>query len=271
MLCSNSYHLISYLQTVKAEGIAQPAFLGILRSDYMLHSRENDDRNMLQVEINTISSSFGSLSTQLTEMFSYMNGRHSTGEYSSNNQIPANSALTNVVSGLAAAHNHVLSQCLAAITTEHDPHRYCVAMIVQGNERNFSDQRLIEYGKKYEVMLVLRTHPELTVRTRAFPDSRRRMQAIHACRHSRKRRFGREEESADRWIHCYRCLCELTVISVTVTICYQVACILAVSRWVHSKRFYQRRRLGSKTEIREKFCHKVSQHQVPVNRSVYAV
>jgi hypothetical protein len=222
----------------------------------MLHSRENDHRNMLQVEINTISSSFGSLSTQLTEMFSYMNGRHSAGEHSSNNQIPANSALTNVVSGLAAAHNHVLSKCLAAITTEHNPHRYCVAMIVQGNERNFSDQRLIEYGKKYEVMLVLRTHPELTVCTRAFPDARRRMQAIHACRHSRKRSFGREEESADRWIHCYRCLCEFTVNGfILLRFVIRWPCFLAVSCWVHSKRFYQRRRLGSKTEIREKFCY----------------
>lgn len=43
-------------------------FAGILRSDYMLHHVENDARDILQVEINTIASSFGSLSTKISEM-----------------------------------------------------------------------------------------------------------------------------------------------------------------------------------------------------------
>ena len=42
--------------------------LGILRSDYMLHEVDDDSRDILQVEINTIASSFGSLSTKISDM-----------------------------------------------------------------------------------------------------------------------------------------------------------------------------------------------------------
>lgn len=36
----------------------QQVALGVLRSDYMLNCREGDSRTLLQVEINTIASSF---------------------------------------------------------------------------------------------------------------------------------------------------------------------------------------------------------------------
>ena len=44
----------------------QRAVLGLHRSDYMLHDVEGDPRTVLQVELNTISSSFGGLSRQVT-------------------------------------------------------------------------------------------------------------------------------------------------------------------------------------------------------------
>jgi hypothetical protein len=43
----------------------QRAVLGLHRSDYMLHGVEGDHRTVLQVELNTISSSFGGLSRQV--------------------------------------------------------------------------------------------------------------------------------------------------------------------------------------------------------------
>lgn len=48
------------------DGIKQPIVLGLHRSDYMLHSVENDPRTFMQVELNTIASSFGALSSKVT-------------------------------------------------------------------------------------------------------------------------------------------------------------------------------------------------------------
>ncbi len=58
--------LLKIFETVRAEGIKQKAVLGLHRSDYMLHAVENDTRSMLQVELNTISSSFGGLSSKVS-------------------------------------------------------------------------------------------------------------------------------------------------------------------------------------------------------------
>lgn len=51
---------------VLSEKIRQHVALGIFRSDYMLHNVESDSRELMQVELNTISSSFGSLSTKVS-------------------------------------------------------------------------------------------------------------------------------------------------------------------------------------------------------------
>lgn len=57
--------LLAISKTIHAEGLRQTSFLGILRSDYMLDSALGKP---LQVEINTIASSFGVLSTKLSEL-----------------------------------------------------------------------------------------------------------------------------------------------------------------------------------------------------------
>jgi len=43
----------------------QKCTIGIHRSDYMLHDVEADNRKFLQVELNTIASSFGALSSKI--------------------------------------------------------------------------------------------------------------------------------------------------------------------------------------------------------------
>lgn len=48
------------------DGVKQPVVLGLHRSDYMLHSVENDPRTLMQVELNTIASSFGALSSKVS-------------------------------------------------------------------------------------------------------------------------------------------------------------------------------------------------------------
>lgn len=54
----------------------QHAVLGILRSDYMIDSREGRPRRLLQVELNTVASSFGSLATRLSELHRRASEQH---------------------------------------------------------------------------------------------------------------------------------------------------------------------------------------------------
>jgi glutathione synthase len=93
--------LLDIYDTVNKEGIKQHVSLGLLRSDYMLHVQDNDPRSFLQVEINTIASSFGSLSTKISEM-------HRSFEV--NRNIPENIALDELCDGLAAAHYEYIRQ-----------------------------------------------------------------------------------------------------------------------------------------------------------------
>ncbi len=46
----------------------QPVMLGIHRSDYMMHDVGKETENILQVEFNTISSSFGCLSSRVSQL-----------------------------------------------------------------------------------------------------------------------------------------------------------------------------------------------------------
>ncbi|KAF9982270.1 hypothetical protein BGZ65_003049, partial [Modicella reniformis] len=58
--------LYDLFNEVKKEGIAQPASLGVHRSDYIIHLNPGQDLSeakIKQVELNTISVSFGSLSS----------------------------------------------------------------------------------------------------------------------------------------------------------------------------------------------------------------
>ena len=142
--------LLDIYQVVLKEGIRQPYSLAVNRSDYMLHSKEGDSRSLLQVELNTIASSFGSLSTRISEMHREISameemdtqGSRSSGGIGSSvaeRNIPVNTALDEIAGGLAAAHNAYLSQTgLTNIGCS-------VVMIVQPGERNFADQRLLQY------------------------------------------------------------------------------------------------------------------------------
>ena len=131
--------LITIYETVLGEGTKQTLSLAINRSDYMLHSKEGDVRSLLQVELNTIASSFGSLSTKISEMhreMSDMEQQESVARAIRN--IPRNSALDNISGGIAAAHFAYLG---SVGQTKLDN---VVAVVVQPGERNFADQRLLQ-------------------------------------------------------------------------------------------------------------------------------
>lgn len=120
--------LLQILKTVRSEGTKQKCMLGVFRSDYMLHSVEGDDRDLLQVEINTIASSFGALSTNICTMHR---------SFYPTDDVPANSAIAGICDGIFAAHCKFQAQTSNLGNT--------VVMITQNNERNFADQRLLEY------------------------------------------------------------------------------------------------------------------------------
>lgn len=107
----------------------QQISLAINRSDYMLHSQANDSRTLLQVEINTIASSFGAISTQISEMYRIFDP--------SNARIPVNEANKNISTAMVQAHLQYNS--LYDVTDSQ------IVMIVQPNERNFADQRQLQF------------------------------------------------------------------------------------------------------------------------------
>ena len=51
--------LAMYKEVLGSGAELQPFALGVLRSDYMLNCKQGDARLLMQVEINTIASSFG--------------------------------------------------------------------------------------------------------------------------------------------------------------------------------------------------------------------
>jgi hypothetical protein len=58
-----------YRQVLATDGPKQNCVLGLHRSDYMQHEVAGDPRVLLQVELNTIASSFGSLSSKVFHTF----------------------------------------------------------------------------------------------------------------------------------------------------------------------------------------------------------
>ena len=84
--------LVSICRAVEAEGVNQTAYLGIFRSDYMLHEPEPKAADadggdggdvdvdvgprLLQVELNTIASSFAGLGSKVYGLHRFNMGRH---------------------------------------------------------------------------------------------------------------------------------------------------------------------------------------------------
>lgn len=112
--------------------------------------QEDDPRDILQVELNTIASSFGALSTRIAEMFQHLRAPDSL-----HAQVPPNTALYEIAAGIALAHQHYCTQASTQSAI--------AIMVVQPNERNISDQRLVEFEllSKHNVVMQRATLEEL--------------------------------------------------------------------------------------------------------------
>jgi glutathione synthase len=135
--------------------------LGILRSDYMLTTTNDDMPVIKQIEINTIASSFASLSTRVSAMHQHVTrrfGNQLQPFFQGNAQavLPQKSAQATPASGVPD--NAALSRLAAAMKVsfqryqerfrpKNDPGQppLVILFVVQEGERNSVDQRLLEF------------------------------------------------------------------------------------------------------------------------------
>ncbi|PWY86945.1 glutathione synthetase [Aspergillus heteromorphus CBS 117.55] len=135
-------HLWKVHLAVKEEGYAQTLALGLYRSDYMAHFPSGATAPSLkQVEFNTISSSFGGLSSLVTSLHSELLSSPPGNPISypshpllDSNQPPDNTSVETLAAGLATAHTaYGPSKSSPALPT-------CILVLVQEGERNVFDQ-----------------------------------------------------------------------------------------------------------------------------------
>ncbi|KAF8476022.1 hypothetical protein BDZ91DRAFT_710779, partial [Kalaharituber pfeilii] len=128
---------------VKAEGFVQHLSLGLFRSDYMIHKNpkgSNAELAVHQVEFNTISSSFGGLATRVSQLHKHLLriGAYPDSPIITPSSLPDNPAMTDLADGLAEAHKAYGPGVVSKTTA--------ILFLVQGDERNAFDQRLLEYS-----------------------------------------------------------------------------------------------------------------------------
>ncbi len=111
---------------------SQALTLGLHRSDYMIDAASG---RLLQIELNTIASSFGGLSSKISRMHAYLARRYQLPHHS----LPENPASEALPAAIAAAH-----QCYCA-QQKIDPERAVVLFVVQMGESNAFDQLYLEY------------------------------------------------------------------------------------------------------------------------------
>jgi glutathione synthase len=148
----------------KAEkiGIVQPLSLGIFRSDYMVNSIEGEKPQIKQVEFNTVSVSFGGLSSKVAEVHKYLNvNRHyddKTTFYQDEN-LPLSESIEGLSKGLADGD--------FSYNNGSEDSNTVILVVVQEKERNVFDQRLLEYAllKNHGIRSVRLTLREIDTKT----------------------------------------------------------------------------------------------------------
>ncbi|MEW5313017.1 MAG: hypothetical protein WDW38_004612 [Sanguina aurantia] len=121
--------LLALLRSSRAARLSRGSkdlVLGVHRSDYMLDAPSG---GFLQVELNTIASSFGCLSSLITSLHRYTVGR---GLGVAPSDLPDNPAIDQIPAGIAAA------------AAASDKPGGVVVMVVQPGERNAYDQQWIQ-------------------------------------------------------------------------------------------------------------------------------
>ena len=159
------YHQV-YVDDSTANAPAKSADrLGILRSDYMLHS-DDDSYQIKQVELNTIASSFAGLSCKIANMHRYLSSRYETEieDFLQTNRkrvtttddekndavfppaagVPVNPALDELPLAMKVAYDRYVERFTKSKNDNDNPP--IVLFVVQDGETNTVDQRLLEFA-----------------------------------------------------------------------------------------------------------------------------
>ncbi|BFZ53069.1 Glutathione synthetase [Savitreella phatthalungensis] len=149
----------------------QDIYLGMFRSDYLVHAQEGLAPQIKQVEFNTVSSSFAGLATRTAELHRSMVKQ---GAYGPNFQatladLPKNPATEGLAAGLAAAHS------------AYGVKDAIVLFVVQPGERNAFDQRWLEYAllETHGVHSVRLTLADVQSRTSTDESGKLRIGGVH--------------------------------------------------------------------------------------------
>ncbi|KAI8914099.1 glutathione synthase [Entophlyctis helioformis] len=154
-----TWRLYGIYKVALAHPSAQKIWMGIHRSDYLVHKPTPDSQSKLQqVELNSISSAFSGLSSITTSMHlhladrtNFFNDLSSSTPDIHTSALPANGSLD----GTAAA--------LGKAWQLYGSDKAVVLMIVQAGEHNIFDQRWIEYRlfEMFGAKLIRRTLAEV--------------------------------------------------------------------------------------------------------------
>eukprot|EP00501_MAST-03F_sp_TOSAG23-6_P000291 GSMAST32.ASY1.ANO1.298.1 assembled CDS len=125
--------LLNISEQVQKDGLAQSAYF---------------DQRLLQVELNTIAASFGGLMAGVSEWHKFAMQCQSD----INAALPSNPALESIPAGIAFAHEYYIMNPIY------------VLFVVQKDERNFADQRSLEFAllQSHGISVIRKTLTELT-------------------------------------------------------------------------------------------------------------
>ncbi|XP_033224633.1 glutathione synthetase-like [Belonocnema kinseyi] len=150
--------LFRIYEAVYAEGFNQKISLGLFRSDYMLHG--DDDHKILQVEFNTIASSFAALACKITEFHKYV--LKDLGYSDKLKNIPENNAMSGFCRGLVCA------------WTLYGNDEAKMLFVVEGITYNICDQRFLEFGVQKlnpSIKIIRRSLGELVTQAKLGPNN----------------------------------------------------------------------------------------------------
>ncbi|TIA92334.1 hypothetical protein E3P99_00619 [Wallemia hederae] len=142
--------------------ICQPNQLLVSRSDYLCNTSTDahgNVRGLSQVEFNTIASSFGGLSNKVNELHQYLYNdiRYKNLHPLLANPLAENDTLSQIADGFEHAHQVYKSGYLRS---KHSPY---ILFVVQDNERNVFDQRLLDFElSRRNIRTIRRTFSQLS-------------------------------------------------------------------------------------------------------------
>ncbi|XP_027352818.1 glutathione synthetase, chloroplastic-like [Abrus precatorius] len=131
--------------------------LGLHRSDYMLDGKTN---SLLQIELNTISSSFAGLGNLVTELHRHILSHHGKLVGLDSKRVPANNAANQ------------FAETLANAWSEHNNPRAVIMFVVQAEEQNMYDQYFISsvLRDRHNITTIRKTLAEVDQEGEILPD-----------------------------------------------------------------------------------------------------